>query len=485
MTRRKKTVLILLSIFPGLPVLLIVAALAIRGCDEPPPNDADLKVQRPDIPDDQNALTLFLQAVGKLDMPKIGTPLTPQANQPTNEGEGPQNEHDLFYEIAAGRRWDGPFVDRVLKDNAEALALMEQGMAAPHFQTVEAKTRTANIPHVYSYLSIANLVVVRGLAAAKRGDYEAALADGLELVRFGHRIEGDKGCLIEYLVGVTVTTMGASCLRDVLAGGELAPARLRHYASELAKYPPDAQGFADAFRNEYVGQMEIVGGIACGDYSPATLSPFGGSTGGDGSGEQFLWAAFRAVSFKPNATRRDLAQAARLRIENVPKPFKEFAPEDPTLRDFRLAREAFSGNFLGRACSRILLATAWGALQQKCRASFDIGATRILLALKAYKLEKGRLPATLAELVPEYLDSVPLDDYDGKPMRYNVAKRVVYSVGKNLKDDGGNGIRADHVAAKRKEAEAAGQEWTDEDQKDAAQQFYEWDQPDACYEIKF
>ena len=487
MTRRKKTVLILLSIFPGLPLLLIAAALAIRGCDEPPPYDEDLKVQRLDIPDDQNALTLFLQAVEKLDMPRSVTPLASQANHETKEGVGPQNELDLFYEIAAGRSWDGPFVERVLKANADALALWEMGMAAPHFQTFEVKARAGRlqIPHVGAYLSIANIMRVCALAAARRGDYEAALADGLKLARFGHRIEGDKGCLIEYLVGCAVKILGASCMRDVLAESDLPPARLRRHASELAKYTPDAQGLADAFRNEYIGQIEIVGGIARGEYSPATLFQYGGSSGGAGLGQGPFWAAFRVACLKPQATRRSLVEAARLHIGDVPNHFKDFAPEDPAIRDFRWGREALSGNFLGRTLCRILLPGAYGALERKCEEDAEIAATRILLALKAYKLEKGKLPPTLVELVPEYLDSVPLDDYDGQPMRYNAAKKVVYSVGKNLKDDGGSGTRAEHVAAKRKEAEAAGEKWTDGDQKDAEQEFDQWDQPDACFEIKF
>jgi hypothetical protein len=486
MTRRKKTVVILLSIFLGLPLLLIAAALAIRGCDEPPPNDADLKVQRLQIPDDQNALTLFLEAVQKLDMPRFDTPLASQANQQTKEGEGPQNEHDLFYEIAVGKRWDGPFVDRVLKSNAEALALWEQGMAAPHFQAIEVKTLADRIPHVFEYLSFGNLVSVRARAAAKRGDYEAAFQDCMKLVRFGRRIEGDKGCLVEYLLGITVHGMGDGLMLDMVSGCNLPPAMLRHYAAELAKCPADAQGLADAFRNEYALQVEAIEGMKSGKYDASMLfvtSP--GPSAPRSALDALFWNAFRVTSFRPQETRRTCAEVARSRIESVSKPFKHMAPEDPTIRDFRLGREAFSGNFLGRACCKMLLPAAYGAVEQKCRANVELAATRILLALKAYKLEKGKLPATLAELVPEYLDSVPLDDYDGLPMRYNAARKVVYSVGKNLANDGGSGTRAEHVAVKRKEAEAAGEKWTDEDQKGAEQQFNEWDQPDACFEIKF
>ncbi len=52
-------------------------------------------------------------------------------------------------------------------------------------------------------------------------------------------------------------------------------------------------------------------------------------------------------------------------------------------------------------------------------------------------MENGRLPETLGELVPEYLDDVPRDDFDGEPLRYDRDKKVVYSVGEDLTDDGG------------------------------------------------
>ena len=49
------------------------------------------------------------------------------------------------------------------------------------------------------------------------------------------------------------------------------------------------------------------------------------------------------------------------------------------------------------------------------------------------------MPETLDELVPEYFESVPLDDFDGKPMKYSKEKRVVYAVGTDLTDNGGIG----------------------------------------------
>lgn len=65
--------------------------------------------------------------------------------------------------------------------------------------------------------------------------------------------------------------------------------------------------------------------------------------------------------------------------------------------------------------------------------------TFIAIACERYRLKHGELPETLNDLVPVYLDAVPIDPYDEKPLRYKATDQgfIVYSVGENLKDDGG------------------------------------------------
>ncbi|MCE7974100.1 MAG: hypothetical protein DYG92_07205 [Leptolyngbya sp. PLA1] len=68
-------------------------------------------------------------------------------------------------------------------------------------------------------------------------------------------------------------------------------------------------------------------------------------------------------------------------------------------------------------------------------------AVLVRLALELHKRETGRWPASLDELVPRYLPSVPSDPFDGKPLRYSPGvggmSPVVYSVGVDGVDDGG------------------------------------------------
>jgi hypothetical protein len=61
------------------------------------------------------------------------------------------------------------------------------------------------------------------------------------------------------------------------------------------------------------------------------------------------------------------------------------------------------------------------------------------LALRCYEADQGHPPATLEQLVPQYLQRVPSDPFSGKPMVYQSqgTSWIVYSVGEDGVDDGG------------------------------------------------
>ena len=63
------------------------------------------------------------------------------------------------------------------------------------------------------------------------------------------------------------------------------------------------------------------------------------------------------------------------------------------------------------------------------------------IALRRFQLLHGRLPEKLEELVPAFLSAVPTDRMDGKPLRYRREGEkafTLWSVGEDLKDDGGD-----------------------------------------------
>ncbi len=70
----------------------------------------------------------------------------------------------------------------------------------------------------------------------------------------------------------------------------------------------------------------------------------------------------------------------------------------------------------------------------------QIRAAETALAVERYRLKHNMLPDSLEQLVPEFLESVPIDPFDEKPLKYRKdgASFYVYSIGHNLTDDGGD-----------------------------------------------
>jgi hypothetical protein len=69
----------------------------------------------------------------------------------------------------------------------------------------------------------------------------------------------------------------------------------------------------------------------------------------------------------------------------------------------------------------------------------DRDATLTVIALELYHRRHGAWPATLTELTPGLLPTVPRDRYDGGPLKYKLVDGapLLYSVGSNRRDDGG------------------------------------------------
>ena len=98
------------------------------------------------------------------------------------------------------------------------------------------------------------------------------------------------------------------------------------------------------------------------------------------------------------------------------------------------------------------------------------------IALKRFQLKHGNYPAQLSELAPEFLASVLLDPVDGQPLRYRLNSDgtfLLYSIGENGKDDGGN-------PALEKDIESSSFGWQNPHALD-----WVWPQPATDAEIKF
>jgi hypothetical protein len=92
-------------------------------------------------------------------------------------------------------------------------------------------------------------------------------------------------------------------------------------------------------------------------------------------------------------------------------------------------REAFNGDFLANTVLKTLRMEA---------------ARRVIItviALKRFELKHGKLPEKISEHAPEFLSAVPIDPFDGQPLRYRPngdGTFLLYCVGEDGVDDGGD-----------------------------------------------
>lgn len=109
---------------------------------------------------------------------------------------------------------------------------------------------------------------------------------------------------------------------------------------------------------------------------------------------------------------------------------------------FAVIRQAFSasGSSLVKSLNKI----------QTIEANRALVITAI--ALRRHRIALGKYPPELAALVPEYLPAPPRDPVDAKPLRYRLqpeGRFLLYSVGENGVDDGGDASPPTNSAAKR------------------------------------
>ena len=273
-------------------------------------------------------------------------------------------------------------VEAILATNAPALALLRRGLACtacqPPLVTNLATLGGINIGPV---LGMAKLLSMDSRWKSRHNDTAGALADSLDLLRFGDLESRQATSLLQYLAAQLACSMGFATGTNLVTSGRLNDASLQK------------------------------NGLP-----------------------RFL--------LKPNETRLFYAQGAREVIRNVPSFYRNMTFSDFD-RVLELENESrwhlySHGNVVGK----ILLATTFPAIksvvESRCRMECDRAGLRLLIACQRYERRNGKLPLKLSDLVPEFIEAVPKDPFDGQPLRYSAERRIVWSVGKNLKDDGGS-----------------------------------------------
>lgn len=90
--------------------------------------------------------------------------------------------------------------------------------------------------------------------------------------------------------------------------------------------------------------------------------------------------------------------------------------------------------------AKLYLPRLFPIIDKKAMTIAEARLSRVGFAIALFRQKNGRMPETADELVPEYIDSIPVDPMDSKPLRYKKTEEyvLIYSVGVDGVDNGGN-----------------------------------------------
>ncbi len=390
-----------------------------------------------------------------------------------------QDEFNESYEAALGAPWkaaDHPRLAKWLEAEDDRLDRLAEGSKRPHYYTpyvVSPENEGASriiavlLPSVQYTREFARAFSMRAMLRLGNGDVKGAWNDAQAMHRIARHVD-DGGTLVEKLVGIAIDAMAHQVDVAVLHSPDTSPEHLKAFLADLAKLPPldpmadtfdeteryvglDAtQSFARHGLEEFkkFGAFSGVGGSTLGTLASALLR------GAANNGAAPLSVDWNVTMELLNEQYDDLAAMAR--IENREKRAEKFDELDEKLKE--LATEArnpwalalklaggdprkTTGKVIGNVLVSLLLPAVRQAVTAEDVATARLDVTRLAFALRVHHAETGAFPKSLDALVPKYASKVPTDAITGKPLRYERSKDgfLLYSVGRNGRDDGGRG----------------------------------------------
>jgi hypothetical protein len=400
-------------------LLFTISFLSLENSRNTPLNDSDLIFTRPEIPIGSNAYYTLLKA--------------------TNEFYWPDKVKKKLDDLSENTNWDDSLADDMLEKNWASMNSFDEAMQQPFLLVPEVKGQEDDVSYLAGWKGLCWVKSIQIFSLHRAKNNNEAFYRAFEIIKFGQRVENCGGPSIHYLVGVAIKSKGMWNIRQMLPETTLSEADLTQAIDKLNRLGPNLEGLTNALKVEYEIQRNLIDDYAAGKIPDTTNS----------DSERAITSVAMKALLNAKKTKMEFAQADRFMFSNFSKPFAEIPWSNRPNMDVETNDSPIellaSGNVIGDGLYKMVGWSLYSLAKAKSRDDVDVTATQLLMALKIYKMRRGKLPDSLSELVPEFFPQVPLDDFDGKPFRYLPEKKMIYSVGPCLKDL--NGIERTNYSA--------------------------------------
>lgn len=405
---------------------------------------AELQNKYPPIPDEANAAVAFIQIWkqddpefweaffnGDRDLPSHQTrKYNPALPYLGNEARKISRGEPLSPASLAA-------ADEFLQTNAARFVAVQAALTRPQFRfPVEiSQGLAALLPHLSVIKQEAVYLQIAALVAAERNDTASVLAELRSIVRLGEMLAAEP-VLISQLVRLSTTGLMIASVEQWLSRQTLQATDLEQLRLML-----EAAEFHGVARFSLVGERAF--SLSAFDPNAAAFLVAGDTTSsGEETPEQSANKA--RTGFKLLRASGYLLFDQRLMLETFKDGIALAEQETPeSLTEYEALFEAVdrkARQFPPKIFSAMMLPALKKVPARFAAYEARRRATLLALAVERYRLANdGERPSRLDDLMPDLLSSIPIDPFDGQPLRFQKLERgyVIYSVGQDRKDNGG------------------------------------------------
>lgn len=416
----KKVSKFLLWSFVAVVVILavLIGVLCSDIWDVEPPDVSDLMPEIVEIEAENNAYTYLKQV--------------------TKEVYWEENDEnwEVIHEMFSGKSIDSKLCEKFIENNRTTIELIEKAVATdvcqfPKFDSIDLN----DIIDIGKLIDCQRLLRLKTIYENSCGNYSAAFETNCLLLNYSECIRSAKrGNIIFWLASEVGTKWVYQGLSEHLHG--VPKDNISKLIIELPTLESFEKSFASSMKGEFVYSLKIVEQILSGNYVSESEQFFS-----DLYNRSYFTLFKCNYLFQKNEFKKLRSDNLREIIEKSKKhSFSECVfPKKEELNVVELFGRLILPNSLGNILNDGLFLTGENLLKKFFVGKTGLISSHLVVSCELYKREHGDFPETLEKLVPEFIEEVPNDPFDGKPIRYNKEKGVLYSVGKNMIDSGGVG----------------------------------------------
>ncbi len=396
---------------------------AIRATGAPVSVD-DLNAATSVIPDDENMALPILEACAEISAFKIPDdrssllPLIGMAYPPKTTGQHvPEDQLDAV-------RW---YLDGIAEPLAKVHEALEMECGCITITWSSPVLSMTWWGRFSEFRHISKILALEALLAAEEGDAQRAGDNLLDAMHFDSVLDCQTTLLAALVQMATQAMAMDNVERTVNLCGLDEPVLRR--LQDAFRRTEDQPSIRDVLLTERVIFIDMMEWARSG--SGGGMVTVTGPPGSPAAFLQSLWSYVPAVPELDESNGLDVFNAI---IEAVD------APDVETLKRAKAAQGGAATLPWYAAISRMTIPSFSTFVGLWIRGVADSRALRAGLACERHRLATGAWPETLDDLVPRYLEAVPIDPFDGKPIRYaHIEEGIkVWSIGEDLADGNGD-----------------------------------------------